>query len=372
MKKNVSTIFFILVLLLVLYLAGLVVWPYLSYLILAIVIAYAARPLYLRINSWLKRPNLSSAIMVVLVLVLLFLPAIFLLRSLVNQGASAILSFDSSTINNVSGFLSERFGINLDIGFVVEMSTTKIKQFLVNESINVLTGIADILVGIVIMFFVLFFAFRDGEVIYRSFVELLPLQASYKEVLFGEMQIVTNAVIYGQIVIALIQGLFGGLAFAIFGLPNAAFWGFVMAIISFLPVVGTPIVFIPAGIVQLLQGNAIAGIGVIGVGLLMVMNVDSVVKPLIISERSRLNAALILIGVIGGLKAFGFMGFILGPLVLALLFALLKVYRQDFKPSAALTEASKKVKSDVLIIPLHQRPPDAHRQDRQKGGGSAP
>ena len=95
------------------------------------------------------------------------------------------------------------------------------------------------------------------------------------------------------------------------------------------------------------------------------MNVDNIIKPLIISEKARLNPAIILIGVIGGLKAFGFIGFIIGPLALALLVTLLKMFRQDFKPSEALEEAKKK-DDDELVIHLYERPSDEHRVVKRK------
>ncbi|MBN1275782.1 AI-2E family transporter [Candidatus Woesearchaeota archaeon] len=361
MKQKTNINFFIVVLLLFLYLSALVVWPYMGFIILSIVIAYAAYPLYERILRWLKRPWLASAIMVFLAAVVLFLPSIFLMRELVSQASSTISSIDMEVVTRVTDRASELLHVNLDVASIISTTTSRMKDFFLNESISVISGIADSVIGIIITFFVLFYLFRDGKHLYRAIYDLLPLNKKHKDVLFGEMQIVTNAVIYGQLIIALIQGLLGGLAFLIFGLENPVFWGFIIAIISFLPVIGTLVIFIPAGLLQLSHGNLVPGFGIIIFGVVLVMNVDSIVRPLIISEKSRLNAALILIGVIGGLKAFGFMGFVLGPLVLALLISLLQAYRKDFRPSKELREAQKK--KDALIVPLHSRPPDEHRVD---------
>ncbi|MFP4524474.1 MAG: AI-2E family transporter [Candidatus Woesearchaeota archaeon] len=365
-KEKLSSNFFIIVLLSVLFLAALVVGPYMGYIVLAMVIAYAARPLYLWFVRRLKVPKgWSAGIMVVLTILFLFLPSIFIMRSLVVQASNTLAGFDSGTLERFSGVIGDRFSLNLDAGSALELVSSRIQNFLITESFNVIGSIADIVIGVLITFFVLFYLFRDGDKIYRSIGETLPLKKEHKQVLFGEMQLVTNAVIYGQLIIALIQGVAGGLAWAIFGLNNAVFWGFVIAIISFLPLVGTLTIFIPAGLLQIVQhGNYFSGIGIMVFGVILVMNVDSIVRPLIISERSRLNAALILIGVIGGVKAFGFMGFIIGPLVLALLIALLQAFRKNFRPSEEL-EWARKGKSDHLIIPLHERPPDKHRQGRE-------
>ena len=360
LKDKISSNFFIIVLLGVIYLAALVMWPYIGFIALAIVIAYTTYPLYHLLKKRLNKKNLSAAIMVFLVFALLLVPAGFILTSLVRQGTSTLSGLGGGKVQALSDYLSETLHLQTDPAFLLDAVTAKTRDFLLSQGLALIGSVADILIGILIMFFALFYLFRDGKEIYRFIVDVLPLQRDHKHVLFEEMQLVTNAVIYGQLVIALIQGVAGGLAFAIFGFQNSIFWGFVIAIVSFLPVIGTPIVFIPAGIIRLLQHDYVAGIGIIIFGIALVTNVDSIVKPLIISERSRLNAALILIGVIGGLKAFGFMGFIIGPLVLALLFALLQVYRQDFKPSAELAEARKSNK-DNMIIHLHQRPPDEHR-----------
>ena len=364
-KDKLSSNFFIIVLLGVLFLAALVVWPYIGFIILAMVIAYAARPLYIFILKHLRiRKGLAAGIMVALTVLLLFLPSIFIMRSLVVQASNTLSSFDSGTLERFNDFIGG-MGLDMEAGSALQLLTSRIQDFLITESFNVIGSIADIVIGVLITFFVLFYLFRDGDKIYRTLGETLPLRQEHKKVLFGEMQLVTNAVIYGQLIIALIQGVAGGLAWAIFGLNNAVFWGFVIAIISFLPVVGTLIVFIPAGLLQIIQhSNYLSGVGIMVFGVILVMNVDSIVRPLIISERSRLNAALILIGVIGGLKAFGFMGFIIGPLVLALLIALLQAFRKNFQPSEEL-EWARKGGSDHLIIPLHERPPDDHRQDRK-------
>lgn len=346
-------------LLLVLYLAALVVWPYAGFLILSIIIAYTARPLYQWFERRINHPTLTASLMVFLTIIVLFLPSIFLVKALIQQSVDTLSNVDSAMLEEVSIFAYERFGIEMDISYVFKTITTRVRDFLISEGLSVLSSFADMIIGLLIMFFSLFYLFRDGDKIYNDFIHTLPLQKSHKHVLFGQIEIVTNAVIYGQLIIALIQGLMGGLAYWLFGLSNPVFWGFVLAVISFLPVLGTPIVLIPTAIIQLLHGNYFAGIGLIVFTILMIMNIDSVFKPLIISNKSRLNAALILIGVIGGLKAFGFMGFILGPLVLALLIALLQVFREDFRPSAELAQANK----DQLVVKLRPRPVDAHRNN---------
>lgn len=360
MKSKIKNGFFIVLMLLIIYLAARVVWPYISYIILSVIIAYTLRPLYLWLEQRIKRPWLSSIIMVLLVLIVLVAPGFFIVKSLIDQSTHALSSLRGADINSINQYLSNLSGQDINLGTTIDTAVSNIQNVLFRESLNLISSIADIVIGLVIMFFTMYYAFKDGSSIFENIVDALPLRKDHTKVLVGEVQLVTNAVIYGQLVTAMVQGTVAGIGYIIFQIPNPIFWGFVTGVMSFLPIVGTPIIFIPLGIVELVNGNFGSGIGILAYGLIMIMNIDNVIKPFIISERSQLNAAMILIGVVGGIKAFGFMGFILGPMVLGLLVTFLKVFRQDFKPSEELKKAHEK--NDNIIIPLHSRPPDAHRR----------
>jgi predicted PurR-regulated permease PerM len=341
-KSQKSHILFLVLLGIVTYLAALVIWPYLGFLILAVVIAYTAHPLYERIERKIRRPTLSATIMLILVGIVILLPSFFLVSSLISQGTQVVASMDVSSAEQAQVFLEDHLGIEVDLTQSLTATLGKMRDFLIKESFQIFGRLAEIGIGLAIMFFALFYLFRDGEKLYGTLTDLIPLQRQHKHVLFGEMQLVTNAVIYGQILTSVLQGIVGGIGFAIFGIDNPVFWGFAMAILAFLPIVGTPFIFIPAGIIQIVGKHYVAGIGIIIYGMVMVIGIDSILKPLVISEKSRLNPAMSIIGIIGGLKAFGFMGFVIGPLVLALLFSLFRVYLKDFKPSVPLKEARKK------------------------------
>jgi predicted PurR-regulated permease PerM len=108
-----------------------------------------------------------------------------------------------------------------------------------------------------------------------------------------------------------------------------------MIIASFLPFIGTPLIFVPAGLIQIFSGNYISGIGILIFGFVIIMNIDNLIKPKLISAKSRLHPAIILVGVFGGLKVMGFVGILLGPIILALMLVLLRVYAKDFRRSSS-------------------------------------
>lgn len=265
--------------------------------------------------------------MILLLLLVIIIPSSFIITSLVNQSintynvvqAMNIQDYGLSQIND-SG-LVENFGLKFED--VVKQVSKGVKDYFVNEAPNILGSMADILLGLFIMFFVMFFAYIDGEKWFISLKNFFPMKNSYKEQFFNKIKNVTQGVIYGQALTAIIQGSLGGLMLWIFGVQNAIFWGFIMIILSFFPIIGTPIVWLPIALIKLFQHNYVSGVGILIVGFSLIINIDSFLKPILIADKTKIHKALILIGVLGGLKLFGFIGLILGPLILALLGVLL-------------------------------------------------
>ncbi len=365
MRKKIFTTFFIVILLLTILLSFMIIKPYLSYILLAVIIAYSLRPLYHLILSKIRKEWLAATIMLIIVFLLIIIPSAILLTKLISQSYNALSSINSEAMEEVSMRFSEMTGTELDLAESIIEVTTRIKNYVINQSFNLITSTMDLIIGIAIMFFLMYYLFKDGHKIMEDIKSVLPLKQKHSEVLIGEIGLVTNAVIYGQLITGIIQGTLAGIGFIIFGIPNAIFWGFIMIILSFLPIIGAYIIYIPAGIIEIMNQNYFSGIGIIIYGTIIVSQIDNVIKPLIISRKAKLNSALVFIGVIGGLKVFGFIGFLLGPLVLALLLVMLKTFKEDFKPSNELEEVRKQP-SNYLVIKLQKRPFDQHRRPIKK------
>jgi predicted PurR-regulated permease PerM len=151
---------------------------------------------------------------------------------------------------------------------------------------------------------------------------LLPLTRERKEKMAFEIKSAAHAAIYGQISIALLQGALGGLGFFIVGIGNPVFWGFIMTIMAFIPVTGTGIVWFPAAIMQLINGNILGGIFLLAYGFIVVSGIDNLIRPKIIAGKAKIHPVIALLGVLGGLKLFGFFGIIIGPLIAAIFIAM--------------------------------------------------
>ncbi|MBR9693183.1 AI-2E family transporter [Candidatus Woesearchaeota archaeon] len=305
------------ILLSLIYLTFLLLKPFLTYLIMGLILSYLFHPLYKRLAKKTGREWISSIIMLLLILCIIVIPSFFIISGLVTQTSAAYDTF--STLLSSSQLHELITNLGMDVTGTVQGVATQARDYVLSAAPNIIGGVANMLIGLFIMFFLMYYAFIDGE---RWLVKLergLPLEPKVKKQLFNKLGDLTGAVMYGQVLSAIIQGSLGGLLFFAFGIDNYLFWGALMILLSFIPVLGTPLVWVPIGITELLQHNYISGIGILLLGATVIMNIDNFIKPYLIGSKAKISPLLILLGVLGGLKLFGFIGLFLGPLVLALL-----------------------------------------------------
>ena len=301
-----------------------------AYIVLAAILTYTLFPIYRFILRRTGHPGVSSGLSVVLALLLMILPTAYLVSELVHQVSGAYNTLQADWLRQAGDYLSGLTNGRLDFQEMLTSTLDQVRQSIVRMAPNVLGSISELLLGLFIMFFVMFYGFRQGEGFIRYLKELLPLEEELKDSLLSEMRNVTQAVLYGQVLTAVLQGGLGGVGLLIFGVPNALFWGAIMMITAFLPVLGTPLIWVPAGVGLILDGNTTRGISLLIFGATVVMNIDNFLRPKLVSHRSNVHPVLILIGVLGGLRVFGFIGMLVGPLILAILVALIKFYEQHY------------------------------------------
>jgi len=311
-------------------LAVIIMWPFLTYIVLAGILAYTLFPVYRFFNRHTRRPEMASAFSILLALLLMVLPSFFLVSELVQQVSGAYSNFQAENIQRVADYLSGLTGNRIDFQGVLSSGIGQIRRSIVGLAPDILGSIGELMVGLFIMFFVMYYGFRDGEGFIKRIRDLLPLEPALKESLFYEVRTITQAVLYGQVMTALIQGTLGAIGLLIFGISNWLFWGAIMIIMAFLPLLGTPLIWVPAAVSQILDGETARGVGLLIYGSTIVMNIDNVLRPRLMSGRTKVHPVLILLGVLGGLKIFGFIGMLVGPLILAVLVAFTKFYEQAY------------------------------------------
>jgi len=165
----------------------------------------------------------------------------------------------------------------------------------------------------------MFYFFTHGKKVYAYIFHLLPFSDKNKNKLKTEIQKDVKALILGQGLIAIIEGLIMSIGFLIFGIPNVLTWGFVTIIASFVPIIGIWITWVPATLYLLINNHPFFAIGLALWGLLISSNIDSFLRPVLVQSMSKINFLVVLVGVIIGLRTFGVIGFVLGPLILAIL-----------------------------------------------------
>lgn len=202
-------------------------------------------------------------------------------------------------------------------------------QFLLARSGELVFGALGILGSLTLTLFILFFFFRDGDVMAARVRNLIPLEERRKDRLDRHLQAVTRAVVFGTVVTAVVQGILLGLGFWVAGLPSPVVFGVVAAVASFVPFVGTGLVWVPAALYLWAYAAAWKPIFLVLWSALVVGSADNFLRPLLVSGKSQLGTLTVFFGVLGGLAAFGFIGLFVGPVILALVLSLLEFVEED-------------------------------------------
>ncbi|HTR02730.1 MAG TPA: AI-2E family transporter [Thermoanaerobaculia bacterium] len=207
-------------------------------------------------------------------------------------------------------------------------------QFLFARSRDVLFGAFGIFANVALTLFVLFFFFREGDALAAKLIRLIPFDADRKRRLNDHLQAVTRAVVFSTVVTAIIQGVLLGIGFWVTGVPSPLVFGVLAGVASFVPLVGTGLVWVPAVLYLWVQGVAWKTVFLLVWSAVVVGSADNVLRPLLASGKSRVGTLTVFFGVLGGLATFGFIGLFLGPVILALVLALLE-FADEPPPGAA-------------------------------------
>ncbi|HLD03123.1 MAG TPA: AI-2E family transporter [Candidatus Nanoarchaeia archaeon] len=303
-----------------------VIRPYIIYLVSALILTFITYPIYSWLAKKLKNQNIAALIMVISLFLIIIIPSVFFVIKLVDETA-VILS--TGTLLDVDRELEEELGVKSFL------DTDESKEFLIKAREKILSGtlsliskVSDILIGFFIMLFTMFYLFREWPAVQKLISKLIPLEPVHRAYLLGQLRMSIKGILLGQVLTAFIQGLAGGLGFLVFGVDNVVFWTFLMIILSMIPMLGPYLVWIPATILLYLNGHVGKAIGLAIYSILVVSNIDNFVRPKLIGSKIGVHPVFVLIGVLGGLAAFGLIGILLGPLIFAIFLSLLKCYAE--------------------------------------------
>lgn len=294
----------------------------------AIVLALITYPLYSFFLRKTQREIVSASLVIAIVLILLVIPLTTIAGLMLNQVSKFDLNEDK--IAQYEQAIVDLTGKEVIISDLVNTAETYIKS----EARQVLPEIVSItstfLLFMFIMFFVLFYLLIQKDFFLRQLKAILPFSKKNSELLVNQSGDVVKAVLVGQVLTAIIQGTLGMVSFLIVGIEGAVFWGIIMILLSIIPVVGAFLVWVPAGLFLLLEGNIWQGIFVLAWGALIVSQVDNLVRPKLVNKFADIHPLETFIGVFVGLAQFGLIGVVLGPLLISQFKLLMKVFRQEY------------------------------------------
>lgn len=311
-------------------LSFLIIKPFLYSIITGLLLVFLFSPLGDWLGKFIKNKNILAGILSLFLVLLIVIPFVFLIPRIMNEVIQVFLSSQQldigDLIQKIIPSLSDSDVILTGVSSAFNSFIKNLTKNLVESLSKFLLEIPLIISHLFVIFLTFFFVIRDKEKILEGIKELLPFPKSFREKIFQSTKEVTVSVIYGQLTIGLIEGAISSIGFFLFKVPNPILFSILITLAGILPAVGPTIVWIPVAIYLFATGNVVSGVGVVVFGLITGL-VTSILNPLIVSKRTKMNALVILLSMIGGLLFFGILGLILGPLILGYFLIFLDIYK---------------------------------------------
>lgn len=343
-KRRWSNLTFILLFLVVIGLFLAVVGPFL----LPVLVAAFLVALLYPANDWLAaklggRRRLTSFLSTISIFLLLVVPIAGLGYLFVNQAIDLIGRIEAALgpdgfgsilkgeVPEVLRPVIERFE-RFEIGEQIRGALSGLAGALARSAASLVGATANLVIGLFLGFVSIYYFFADGHRIVQELVAALPLERRYSERFLLEVRHVSKTMIGVNLLTGLIQGVLGAIGFVIAGLPSPVVWAALLALFSFVPVVGTGAIWFPAAVVLLLSGRYVDGLILIAWGVIVVGTADNLLRPILAKGGMDLHPLLIFLTIFGGLAAFGFWGVILGPMIGSIFTAMVRIWKRDFVP----------------------------------------
>ncbi len=313
---------------------GLVLWPFNGAISWAVFMAIVFSSLQERsVQVCRGRRGWAAFGTLVVIFVSVLLPMALLTASVMHEASAFYQRFKGGEIQLSQYFQRgidvlpewaraglQRFGL-ADLGAVqakLVAALGRSSEAITAHAFSIGQNTLEFVVGLFVMLYLLFFLLRDGKALAANAAAALPLEPRHTTRLLQQFATVVRATVKGNIVVALVQGALGWLAFGVLGIKGALLWGAVMALLSLLPAVGAALVWGPVALYLLSTGSILSAVGLAAWGVLVIGLVDNVLRPVLVGKQTRLPDYLVLLATLGGLAVFGLNGFVIGPVIAAM------------------------------------------------------
>ncbi|CAN5344417.1 AI-2E family transporter [soil metagenome] len=301
------------------------------------VLAILFAPLYRYILGRMPtRKNMAALATLLIILVIVILPLALIGASLTSQAIVVYERIRSGELNYAAYFqqvvgalptwavnLLDRFGLgNISaIQETISASVGQASQLIATRALSITQNAFEFIVAFGVMLYLLYFLLRDGAALSRKIRDVIPLDPAHKRDLFSKFTTVIRATVKGNVIIAITQGVLGGLIFMFLGIQASLLWGVAMAFLSLLPAIGAGLIWIPVAVYFLATGAIWQGVTLIVFGVVVIGLVDNILRPILVGKDTKLPDYVVLISTLGGMAVFGLNGFVIGPVIAALFIA---------------------------------------------------
>lgn len=312
-------------------LSAIIVIPYIQFVLGAVVLAFILRPLQRRLEP--RIGGTAAALSLVIGSVFTILLPFALIFAFV---ASAVLSyvrgfeereFDFETLEDP---IASYTGQEVDLESSVKSAGELIGESVFSGAVTAVETTVHLVIGFGLLLFLLFFFVRDADRFVAWFRDVSPLLTSVTDDLLDRITNITRAVLIGHVLVAIIQGIIAGIGLALVGIPNATVLTFIMVLLALIPLIGTFAVWAPASAYLVSTGSTFSGIALFVYGVFVVGISDEYLRPVLVNRYATIGPSVIIVGVLGGLSVFGFMGLFFGPIIVGSLKATIDVYDSHY------------------------------------------
>ncbi len=327
-------------------LLGWLLWPFVSVIIMAMVLTGIFRPLYQWLNRRMRR-SIASIFTCAIIFIIIFIPIVLFVGilsteayGLYQMGRDTVISEQVLALLKATHLLDR---INpLLAPFNIELSGTELNRglselgkqvglFVYQQASTIATNVLSFLAYFFFMLMVIYFLLLDGQKLVMFLIELSPLPTEQEAILIDKFKDMAGAILVGNGLAGMIQGLLGGLVFYFFGLKSPLMWGVIMALLAFLPILGIGAVLVPAAAYLILTGRLGAGIFFIIFYVVVSGGVEYLLKPKLVGRQVHMHTLMVFLSIMGGLKLFGILGIIYGPLIVTAFLTLADIYRVSYQ-----------------------------------------
>jgi len=325
---------------------GWLLWPFVSTIILAAVVTGVFIPVYRYFNRKCK-PSLASILTCIVIFFVIFIPIVSFVGILSKEAydmylmaKGAVLSdniqnlLQGSMVLEKANLILSNFNINItgeELNRAISEVGRIVGLFLYEQARAITSNVLMFLVNFFFMLLIIYYLLIDRHRLLSFVVDLSPLPDDQDEKLFQKFKDMAGAILIGNGLGGLIQGILGGIVFAVFGLKSPFLWGVIMGLMAFLPILGIGIIFIPAAIYLFLVGRIAAGIFFIIFYVILSGGIEYIFKPRLVGHRVQMHTLLVFLSIIGGLKLFGILGIIYGPLIVTAFLTLTDIYKTSYQ-----------------------------------------